>query len=80
MGTVFVEVAGSFNDTTKKSFSAEEGGHAMALHRGIELLNSLLPGAIIQDHELDRARDRPPVADFGKTMVTDESKTAGGGP
>ncbi len=65
MGTVFVEVAGSFNETGRATFSAEDGGHTMALHRAIAFLERKIPGAIIQDHALHDAGDHPMSA-FGK--------------
>ncbi len=66
MGTVFVEVAGSFEQAGKLVVCAENGGHTLALQRAISFLQNKIPGAIRQDHALHDKGDRPPKSDFGE--------------
>lgn len=65
MVMVNVRVAGSFSEKLDVSFSASEGGHAMALHRAISKLSELMPGAIQLDHSLQAEGQKPPRSDFG---------------
>ena len=66
MGMVNVQIRGSFGNRPDAQYSAMEGGHAFAITRAIQYLADQLPFAIRLDHELARAGDRPPIADFGQ--------------
>jgi hypothetical protein len=66
MGMVMIRIGGSFGNKPAVSFSAEEGGHALAIARGIEYLQAELETAIQLDHQLHDDGQRPPKSDFGK--------------
>jgi hypothetical protein len=65
MGMVNIQIRGSFGRPHDVSYSAMEGGHAFAITRAIQYLADQLPNAIRLDHELERAGENPPQADFG---------------
>ena len=64
MGLIRVSMEGTF-PTRKATFNGREGGHAMAISRAIEFLNSQLPWAIERDHCLHDKGDRPDKSPFG---------------
>jgi hypothetical protein len=66
MGMVNITIRGSFGKASDKTFSAMEGGHAMALTRAIAHLTDQLPHAIQLDHKLAKDGDKPPQSDFGQ--------------
>jgi hypothetical protein len=66
MGMVVVQIRGSFGNKPDASYSAMEGGHAMAITRAIGYLTSQLPSAIKLDHQLQTDNERPPKSDFGE--------------
>lgn len=72
MGMVAIQIRGSFGNKPNVTFSAMEGGHALALTRAIEYLTSQLPAAIQADHRLHDGGDRPPKSDYGKLPVPEE--------
>jgi hypothetical protein len=66
MGMINITMRGSFSGPAKnETFSAEEGGHAFAITRAIQFLNSQMQAAIMLDHHLARSGDKPPKSDFG---------------
>lgn len=67
MGQVRVVIAGSFGGYHDNTFSAEDGGHALALTRAMRELVSMMPHAIRLDHELHASGDHPPGTPFGTT-------------
>lgn len=66
MGMVNVVIRGSYGKAHDKTFSAMEGGHALALSRAITFLSQQMPLAIQLDHKLAADGDKPPQADFGR--------------
>lgn len=68
MGMIHITMKGSFYNTGERSFSAEEGGHATGIQRAIAYLNGELLSAIKLDHSLHDTGDRPPKADFGRSV------------
>lgn len=53
MGMIVVEAQGSFHKRERKTFSAQNTGHADAVAQAIEYLTTVqLPEAIRQDHKL----------------------------
>lgn len=73
MGTIDIHVAGSFEKTSGRSFSAEDGGHAQCVAEVIAYLaDELLPIAIEQDHKLQSAGYYP---DLGFGVKRSEVKT-----
>ena len=66
MGMVNITIQGSFGRPVNKTFSAEEGGHALAITRAIQTLIEELPNAIRVDHRLARMNEVPPKSDFGE--------------
>lgn len=73
MGMVAVQVRGSFGSKPDATFSALEGGHALALTRAIQHLTALLPEAIQNDHNCHSKGIRPPTSDFGVLLSGAES-------
>lgn len=67
MGAIIITIHGSFKETTA-SYDAEDGGHAMAIQRAIQFLNSVLKDAIVKDHRLHDAGEQPSKADFGRSQ------------
>jgi hypothetical protein len=68
MGMVSVTVRGSFPEHAQDTYSAEEGGHALALQRAIARLTGMLPKAIQLDHQLHGDGEQPPKAPFGHAV------------
>jgi len=66
MGTVRVVIDGSFDRRVDETFSATEGGHALALIRAIKALTDEMPAAIQKDHKLHANNDTPPGSPFGQ--------------
>jgi hypothetical protein len=62
---VAIQIRGSFGNKPDVTFSALEGGHALALTRAIQHLTSLLPDAIQNDHKCHSDGIHPPKCDFG---------------
>ncbi len=55
MGTIIIQVYGSFKTHRHGQFSALHGGHAEAVAEAIEwLAKEILPEAIEQDHQLQK--------------------------
>jgi len=71
MGIVTVVIEGSFTRDVRDAFSAEDGGHAMAISRAIASLNEQMPAAIKRDHDLHERDNRPPKSGFGTLPDTD---------
>jgi hypothetical protein len=65
MGTINIQIRGSFGTKPDTSFSAMEGGHTFAVTRAIQYLVSQLQPAIMLDHQLEREGEKPPKSDFG---------------
>jgi hypothetical protein len=66
MGMLEVTFTGSFMDAPdRQEFSAEEGGHAMAISRAMAYLSEQLPIAIALDHRL-HSQEEYPRSGFGK--------------
>ena len=66
MGTIIIEIHGSFTPHNRRQFSALHGGHAEAVAEAIEwLAREILPKAIEQDHQLQRSGANPRLG-FGK--------------
>ena len=65
MGTVNVEVLGSFTKKLIVQYSVEEGGHAFAITRAISDLTEILPAAIALDHKLAKDNIVPSQSPFG---------------
>ena len=66
MGTIIIEVTGSFSPSRRGQFSALYGGHAEAVAEAIEwLAKEILPKAIEQDHQLQKEGALPNEG-FGK--------------
>ena len=68
MGQVSISINGSFGKVVNQSFSAEHGGHVMALNRAISILVAEIPGAVRLDHQLHSEGQHPSRADFGMTQ------------
>ena len=65
MGIISIDITGSFMDRPTKRFSAQHGGHALAVAEAIQwLADDVLPKAIQQDHMLHSQGDRPEIG-FG---------------
>jgi hypothetical protein len=64
MGMVKIQLEGSF-PRAQFSTCAEEGGHVMALKRGIEFLTSKLGEAVVKDAELTKLGIDPPSTPLG---------------
>ena len=66
MGSITVEINGSFMERPTKTFTAMHGGHAQAVAETIEwLAKDILPKAIQQDHMLQSLGDKPEIG-FGQ--------------
>jgi hypothetical protein len=68
MGMVRIEIVGSFGPKQDQNFTAEEGGHALAIARAIDFLSKQLPGAIRLDHKLHYQGEYP-ATPFGYTRT-----------
>ena len=66
MGRIVIRMEGSFTYGGEIQFSAEEGGHTLAIQRAIGWLIDRQQSAIIQDHRLHAAGTHPPLSGFGK--------------
>ncbi len=66
MGAIKIEMKGSFTRNGSFEASAQEGGHAFAIHRSIQYLLNELPAAIRKDHKQHAAGHTPPVSEFGR--------------
>ncbi len=67
MGMINVSVRGSFgSDSYESQYSAEEGGHTLAVWRAVDDLLSILPHCIQKDHALAQEGEKPPRSDFGE--------------
>lgn len=64
MGMIKIETRGSFPQKVFNT-TAEEGGHVMALKRGIEFLTDQLGNAVKLDAELTKAGVNPPMSPLG---------------
>jgi len=62
---ITVTIQGSFGKHSTKTFSAMEGGHAMAISRAMAHLVDEMPHAIRLDHKLAAEGEKPPTSDFG---------------
>lgn len=67
MGMLKIDTWGSFKPETFRT-SAEEGGHVMALKRGIKHLADQLGDAVIQDAKLTLQGEKPPRSLLGKDV------------
>jgi hypothetical protein len=65
VGTITIQIRGSFGNKPDACFTALEGGHAFALTRAIQHLVSQMQTAIILDHALQTDGEKPPRSDFG---------------
>lgn len=66
MGTIKIQVEGSFYHR-RKEFSAQQRGHAQAVAEAIQFLStSVLPGAIEQDHVLHEGGHMPSSGGFSR--------------
>lgn len=68
MGQIHIKMIGSFPVPDHLQVDAEVGGHAFAIQRAIEWLNTRLPAAIQLDHRLHDKGERPPASDFGRKV------------
>jgi hypothetical protein len=64
LGTINIQIRGSFGAKPDTSFSAMEGGHAFAITRAIQYLLSQQQAAIMLDHQLHADGEKPPKSDF----------------
>jgi hypothetical protein len=64
MGKITIKTEGSFG-ISESTYSAEEGGHAYALQRGMFFILQKMAGAIKLDHKLHGEGDTPPISDYG---------------
>jgi hypothetical protein len=65
VGIITVKTSGSLPNLSL-TVTAQEGGHAFALYRAIDVLLNMMPDAIAMDHRLQDEGERPPISDFGK--------------
>lgn len=65
MGMVRIDLSGSFPSEQFET-CAEEGGHVMAIKRGIEFLSKKLGPAVVSDAGLTKSGIDPPNSPLGQ--------------
>lgn len=64
MGKITIKTEGTFG-VSEATYSAEEGGHAYALQRGMFFILQKMAGGIKLDHKLAAEGLDPNISDFG---------------
>lgn len=59
MGSITIDMAGSFGRVPRKTVSAMGGGHAHAITEAVQFLLEQMPAAIKNDHECHRDGMQP---------------------
>lgn len=65
MGMLRIDLSGSFPNRGVFTTTAEEGGHVLAIKRGIEFLAKQLGPCVILDSELTKEGENPPLSPLG---------------
>ena len=59
MGSITIDISGSFGRVPRKTVSAISGGHANAITEAVQFLLEQMPAAIKNDHECHRDGMQP---------------------